>query len=89
MSRFVQVVVTLKNAVLDPQGDATVHALSALGFDNVESVRVGKVIHLAFKNELEPGQLKEQAALMAQKLLCNSVMENFQIQVVEDKAGVS
>jgi phosphoribosylformylglycinamidine synthase len=38
-----RVTVTLKNGVLDPQGKAIEHALGALGFGDVGSVRQGKV----------------------------------------------
>jgi phosphoribosylformylglycinamidine synthase subunit PurS len=89
MRHVVHVVVTLKNTVLDPQGDATLHALNTLGFDNVENVRIGKIIYLSFKNDLDPNQLKELATLMAQKLLCNSVMENFEVQILDDKRSTS
>jgi phosphoribosylformylglycinamidine synthase len=38
--------VTLKNGVLDPQGKAIEHALGAMGFGGVESVRQGKYLEL-------------------------------------------
>ncbi len=41
-----RVFVTLKNGVLDPQGEAIRHALGTLGFEGVEGVRQGKVIEL-------------------------------------------
>ncbi|HJK94572.1 MAG TPA: phosphoribosylformylglycinamidine synthase subunit PurS, partial [Polyangiaceae bacterium LLY-WYZ-15_(1-7)] len=40
------VYVTLKQEVLDPQGDAVRRALGALGFDDVKRVRVGKLIEI-------------------------------------------
>ncbi|MDP6259627.1 MAG: phosphoribosylformylglycinamidine synthase subunit PurS, partial [Rhodospirillales bacterium] len=38
--------VTLKNAVLDPQGKAVSHALGSLGFEGVDDVRQGKYIEV-------------------------------------------
>ena len=34
--------ITLKNGVLDPQGNAIGHALDGLGFGGVDDVRQGK-----------------------------------------------
>lgn len=75
-----RVSVTLKKGVLDPQGKAIEHALSALGFDGVGSVRQGKV----FDVELDaPSKKKaeEQLAAMCEKLLANTVIEDYSIEV--------
>ena len=66
--------VTLKTGVLDPQGEAIARALDALGFEGVQSVRQGKVIDL----ELEDGA-KERLEEMCEKLLANTVIENYAI----------
>ncbi|WP_316013150.1 phosphoribosylformylglycinamidine synthase subunit PurS [Roseobacter sp. HKCCA0434] len=77
----VRVDVTLKQGVLDPQGEAVRHALGALGFDGVEGVRQGKVIVLDLATE--DAELAEaQAAQMAEKLLANTVIENFTVTVI-------
>ena len=73
-----RVTVTLKNGVLDPQGKAIEHALSALGFDGVGQVRQGKV----FDVELEgTDRAKAEADLkaMCEKLLANTVIENYNV----------
>ena len=72
--------ITLKNGVLDPQGKATQHALENLGFKGVESVRIGKYIEveLAENDRLNAeGKVKE----MCEKLLANTVVENFRVDV--------
>ena len=69
--------VMLKNGVLDPQGEAVRHALAALGFDGVSGVRQGKVIDL----ELAPGTTEDQVTEMCEKLLANTVIESFQIEM--------
>lgn len=71
------VTVNLKPGVLDPQGRAIHHALEALGFDGIENVRVGKVIEL----EVADGTQLSEVQDMARKLLANTVIENFQVEL--------
>lgn len=70
--------VTLKNGVLDPQGAAIQHALGSLGFDGVEGVRQGKVIEL----DLADGTSEDTIAQMCEKLLANTVIESYRIEVL-------
>ncbi len=72
--------VTLKNGVLDPQGKATHHALENLGFKGVESVRIGKYIEVELA-ESDPIQAEENVKKMCEKLLANTVVENFKVAV--------
>ena len=73
--------VTLKNGVLDPQGKAVEHALGTLGFEGVGEVRIGKYIEL----ELTDGatKTKENIEDMCKQLLANTVIENFDVEIVE------
>ncbi|WP_188260926.1 phosphoribosylformylglycinamidine synthase subunit PurS [Azospirillum tabaci] len=73
--------VTLKRGVLDPQGKAIAHALHTLGFDGVEDVRAGKVIELQLKSTDEATARKEVEA-MCTKLLANTVIEDYAIELV-------
>lgn len=76
-----RVTVTLKSGVLDPQGKAIEGALKSLGVAGVASVRQGKV----FDVEIEGGdKAKAEAALKdaAEKLLANTVIENYRIEVL-------
>jgi len=70
--------VMLKNGVLDPQGEAVRHALGSLGFDGVEGVRQGKVIEL----DLASGTTEATVREMCEKLLANTVIESYQIEMV-------
>lgn len=70
--------VTLKNGVLDPQGEAIRHALGALGFDGVNGVRQGKVIELDLA-ETDPAAAEARVREMCEKLLSNTVIENYAI----------
>jgi len=71
------VTVMLKQGVLDPQGAAVKSALGALGFDGVEGVRQGKVIEL----DLAPGTTEAQVTEMCEKLLANTVIESYRVEI--------
>ena len=72
--------VTLKNGVLDPQGKAIGHALGSLGFTGVGDVRQGKFIELEIK-ETDVAKAKAQIREMCEKLLANTVIEDYRIDV--------
>ena len=72
--------VTLKNGVLDPQGRAIAHALSSLGFGGVEDVRQGKFIELDLQ-ETDKTKARDQVEAMCKKLLANTVIENYAIEI--------
>ena len=76
-----RVTVTLKNGVLDPQGKAIEGALGSLGFDGIGHVRQGKVFDLEIDGV---DKTKAEADLkdMCEKLLANTVIENFTIDLV-------
>ena len=74
------VTVMLKPGVLDPQGKAIGHALHSLGFDSVGEVRAGKVIELELA-EQDPAKARAAAEEMARKLLANTVIEGFHVEI--------
>lgn len=74
-----RVTITLKPGVLDPQGRAIQNALGGLGFAGVESVRQGKLIEL----DLADGTSRESIDEMCRKLLANTVIENYAIELDE------
>lgn len=72
------ITVELKSGVLDPQGKAIEHSLTALGFGGVEDVRVGKVFRVTLNDSDAPReQLEQQVRQMCEKLLANMVVENY------------
>lgn len=73
--------VTLKNGVLDPQGKAVEHALESLGFDGVDNVRQGKFIELNL-TETDPAKAEAKANDMCEKLLANTVIENYSVKII-------
>ena len=72
--------VTLRPGVLDPQGEAIRHALGAMGFAGVEAVRQGKVIDLELA-ETDRGAAEARIAEMCEKLLANTVIEDYRIEI--------
>ena len=79
-----RVLVTLKRSVLDPQGQAVGRALARLGFAEVQSVRLGKVIELELQ-DAERAAAEERLRAMCEKLLANTVIEEYRIEWL-DKA---
>jgi phosphoribosylformylglycinamidine synthase PurS subunit len=74
------VTVMLRPGVLDPQGRAIGQALHALGFTGVGEVRAGKVIELDL-DETDPARARVQAEEMARRLLANTVIESFRVEI--------
>lgn len=77
------VLVRLKAEVLDPQGDAVKRALDKLGFDGVRNVRIGKLIEIDLGDApvTDAAALKERLSKMADEMLANPVIEDFEIQL--------
>ncbi len=76
-----RVTVMLKSGILDPQGEAIKSALDSLGYNQVSSVRQGKVIEI---NLDEPSEEKAKNSIekMCKKLLANTVVENYEIEII-------
>ncbi len=74
--------VTLKRGVLDPQGKAIEHALDGLGFEGVGEVRQGKIIEIDL-DAVDENAARTQVADMCEKLLANTVIEDYSIDLAE------
>ena len=75
--------ISLKEGVLDPEGQAIKTSLSNLGFKNFSDVRTGKQIILNFE------KIDENEAILATKKMCevllvNTVIETYKINVLKD-----
>ena len=77
----VRVHVTLKKGILDPQGAAVKHSLGALGFEGVDRVRQGKIIELEL-TETDTTKAEEQVKNMCEKLLANTVIEDYSVEIL-------
>jgi phosphoribosylformylglycinamidine synthase subunit PurS len=81
MARKARVFVTLKQGVLDPQGSAVGRALHAMGYAEVEDVRLGKFIEVALDERAPEAEARKRLEEMCRKLLANTVIEDFRIEL--------
>lgn len=77
-----KVYVTLKDAVLDPQGNAVRSALHSLGFAEIENLRIGKFMEVVVALE-DREAAHQRVDAMCQRLLANPVIENYRFELVE------
>lgn len=77
----VKVYVSLKESVLDPQGSAVQHALHSMTYNEVQDVRIGKYMELTL--ETSDRDLDELVKEMCEKLLANTVIEDYRYEVEE------
>ena len=79
-----KIVVRLKQTVHDPQGEAILQSLHHMGFDDISSVRQGKM----FDIELEHVGEKEAESLLqeiARKVLANPIIEEYVIELGDER----
>jgi phosphoribosylformylglycinamidine synthase len=75
------VFVTLKRGVLDPQGKAVARSLGTLGYGDVHDVRLGKYVEIELAGT-DPEKARERVAEMCRRLLANTVIEDYRIEIV-------
>ena len=78
-----KIYVTLKEGILDPQGRAIRQSLQTLGFESVHEVRMGKFLELDL-NEADTQSAEETVKAMCQKLLANTVIEDFRYELINE-----
>lgn len=76
----VEIIITVRESILDPKGKASHRALENLGFEDIKGVRIGKFIQLEV-DTTDPQKAKEIAREASEKLLANTVMENYEIRI--------
>jgi len=77
----VNVYVTLRESVVDPQGVATKEALQTMGYKEVENVRIGKLIELEL--DVSVTDIDARVKEMCEKLLVNKVIEDYRYEIGE------
>lgn len=75
-----KVYVTLRESVLDPQGNAIQQSLHSLGFDEVGDVRIGKYMEIEMNSENQKAA-EERVKEMCEKLLANTVIEDYRFDL--------
>jgi phosphoribosylformylglycinamidine synthase len=76
----VTITIDRRPEIADPEGTTVKRALHDLGFSEVETVRMDRIIHLDVAGE-DPEEIKTRAKEMCQQLLANPVLEDFEVQV--------
>ena len=76
--------VTLKQGVLDPQGEAVKNSLHVLNYPYVEEVRIGKFIEVWLKSADREAALKDLAELRVE-LMDHPIIEDYRVEVLEVK----
>ncbi|NJL09768.1 MAG: phosphoribosylformylglycinamidine synthase subunit PurS [Calothrix sp. SM1_7_51] len=77
-----KIFVTLRPSVLDPAGVAVQSGLKQMGYDNVDSCRIGKYIELILVSTDEP-KARKDLNYMCDKMLANPVIENYRFDLIE------
>ena len=77
----VNVYITLRESVVDPQGIATNEALKTMGFNEVQKVRIGKLIELEIDGTTS--DINARVTEMCEKLLVNKVIEDYRYEIGE------
>ncbi len=75
-----KVVITLKEGILDPQGQTLLRALGSLGYREVKDLRVGKYMEVMVEGE-DPRLVEERLGEMCEKLLANPIIEEYRMEV--------
>jgi phosphoribosylformylglycinamidine synthase PurS subunit len=78
-----KVYVTLKEGILDPQGQIIGKAPKTQGYDNVSRVKVGKFIELELEGD-GADKLKKQVDKISHELLSNPVIESYTFEILEE-----
>lgn len=81
-----RVFITPKKGVLDPQGRASTASLNALGFGEVEDVRMGKYLEIRLGPSPE-GDPAARVRAMCERLLANGVIEDFRFEIDQENPG--
>ncbi|MEL7061350.1 MAG: phosphoribosylformylglycinamidine synthase subunit PurS [Acidobacteriota bacterium] len=75
-----------RREILDPQGKAIAAALERLDFDGVADVRAGKVFRIQLDG-VDAEEARAQLETLADRLLANSVVEDFTVEILDDEGG--
>jgi phosphoribosylformylglycinamidine synthase PurS subunit len=79
----VRILVSLKDSVLDPQGQTVKNALLTLGYNSIQDVRQGKVFEIELKG-MSPKEAEKVIPEISDKVLANPIIEKFSWQILEE-----
>ena len=75
-----EIYITLKKTVADPQGLTIRHALNSLGYQDVQEVRMGKLITVKLNLKDRTGA-EQKVDQMCKKLLANPIIEDYEFKI--------
>ncbi len=74
-----RVYVRLKPSILDPQGKTVLRAAQQMGYDEVQQVRIGKLIELEIE-ATDKSLVENRIEELSRKLLSNPQMEEYDLE---------
>lgn len=77
---IVEIYVTLKKTVADPQGLSIKHALESLGYKDLADVRMGKMVVVKLNYE-DKNRAEKEINEMCKKLLANPIIEEYRFKI--------
>lgn len=83
----VEVFINLKASVQDPQGATVQRELNHMGYDALNSLRLGKYFTLSFDSRLKKTDVEKQVKQMCDKLLANPVIEQYRFKIIAKDSG--
>lgn len=79
----VELIVTLKQQVLDTQGEALNRAVHELGHDEISNIRVGKVLYFDI-DETKEDKIDEIVKSLSERLFTNTVIETYEYIILDE-----
>ena len=76
----VTITIDRRPEIADPEGTTVKRALHELGFSEVDSVRMDRVIHLEVAGN-DPREVGQRVEEMCRQLLANPVLEDYEVTV--------
>ncbi|GGA98095.1 phosphoribosylformylglycinamidine synthase subunit PurS [Macrococcus brunensis] len=78
----IELYITLQKQVLDTQGQTLTRAVHDLGYNQVNDIRVGKVLYMTV-DEATDEAVDNVVRTLSEKLFANTVIEEYSYKVVE------
>ncbi len=82
----VEVRITPRQGILDPEGETIARALDNLGYAGVSSVRAGRLVRMEVESPSE-GDARTTVEKMCEELIANPVIEDYEVRVAGDQNG--
>jgi len=77
------VYINYKDGILDPQGATVNHALTSMGYEGFDEIRIGKLIEIKFGN-ISKQKAEELTDKACRKMLANPNTESYRFDILED-----